>query len=96
MVGLLAGCARQAALKVSDAFLICVYQVMFPASKDGRISCGENCGLCVLSVLSGILGIVAVAMLIWVSYTYFKEGMFNMINKIFNSETKLRYTLVFD
>ena len=34
--------------------------------QDGPISCGENCGLCVLGLLSGVLGIAALVTLIWV------------------------------
>ena len=36
--------------------------------QDGRISGGENCGLCVLGMLSGVLGIAALVMLIWVGW----------------------------
>ena len=39
----------------------------FCSLQDGRISCGENCGLCVLGLVSGVLGIAAVVTLIWVS-----------------------------
>jgi len=41
------------------------------ALKDGRISTGENCGLCVLGLISGVLGITALATLIWGSVVVF-------------------------
>ena len=68
VLGLLAGCARQAALKVGGWFTA---RSFFCSLQDGRISCGENCGLCVLGLLSGILGIAAVVTLIWVGWAGF-------------------------
>ena len=66
VVGLVAGCARQAALKVGGWDGLC-RRSPFCSLQDGRISCGENFGLCVLGLLSGVLGIAAVVTLIWVS-----------------------------
>ena len=50
---LVAGCARQAALK------------------DGEISSMENCGLCCLSFIVGLVGITFFVVLIWVRFQVF-------------------------
>ena len=37
------------------------------AMRDGVISSAENCGLCLLGLLTGVLGITFLAVLIWVA-----------------------------
>eukprot|EP00090_Calanus_glacialis_P012123 TRINITY_DN20570_c0_g1_i1.p1 TRINITY_DN20570_c0_g1~~TRINITY_DN20570_c0_g1_i1.p1 ORF type:complete len:200 (-),score=35.44 TRINITY_DN20570_c0_g1_i1:141-689(-) len=80
VVGILAGCARQAALK------------------DGRISGGENCGLCVLGLLSGVLGIAALVTLIWGSVVVFGSWAdwtsTDLTNQHFCKETPMMFAFV--
>ena len=48
-------------------------RVMFHDLQDGRVTCGENCGIAVLGLLTGVLGITALVTMIWVGivYSYF-------------------------
>jgi len=41
------------------------------AMKDGKITSSENCGLCLLGLLSGVLGITYLVILIWGSVVVF-------------------------
>merc|ERR1719278_2325274 len=41
------------------------------AMKDGKITASENCGLCLLGLLSGVLGITLLVILIWGSVVVF-------------------------
>ena len=57
------------------AVVVVRFQVRFDNLQDGRISCGENCGIVVLGLLTGVLGITALVTLIWVSSTFKYEGV---------------------
>jgi len=43
------------------------------AMKDGKITASENCGLCVLGLLTGVLGITYLVILIWGSVVVFSS-----------------------
>ena len=38
--------------------------------KDGKISCCEKCGLCIMGAASGVMAAVDFCMLIWVKLFY--------------------------
>ena len=40
------------------------------AERDGKISCGEKCGMAVNSFSTGVMSIVEFAVIIWVSKIY--------------------------
>jgi len=80
VAGILAGCARQLALK------------------DGRISAGESCGLCVLGLLSGVLGIASLVTMIWGSVVVFSSWpnwtSTDMMSKDYCKDTPMMFAFV--